>query len=258
MSFRRLGRMLAAASLITASAGVLAASPAGATNTPLTIDCATQYMNTTIGNSDTITITISGSNCHFAILLGTMGPALGTATLNGSPMTSGTPIGVANGDVIIYTAPASGSGNEVIGFPPNSSSPPAAQLSISFPPTTGSMVDNGDGTMTVTYSGTNMFVMFLTGGSSCPTLQNGPTPGAIGSFGPNGPHAIGASPAIIQVGTSSMQGSALAAGNYEACLYLDPGIGHSAAQSLAVTIGQVAPTTTTTAGGGSVTPAFTG
>ena len=258
MSFRFLGRMVVAATLVAASAGVLAATPAGAANTNLTEDCSTPNQGATINNSDTLTISISGSNCGFAILMGFMGPAVGSATLNGSPMTSNAMYGVADGDVIVYTAPASGSGSDVMGFSPSLMSPPNVQISISFPPTTGSMVDNGDGTMTVTFSGPNMFVMFLSAGSSCPTLQNGPTPGAIGSFGPNGPHALGASPALIQVGTSSMQGSALAAGNYQACLYLDPSVGDSAAQSLAVTIGQVAPTTTTTAGGDPVTPAFTG
>ena len=262
--FSRLGRLAAAAALVASGATVALTSTAGAANTNLTIDCVQQNTTASVDNSDTVTITISGSNCGFIVLNnpGLIGP-LGTATLNSFPLTAGNPMGVSDGDVVVYTAPASGSGQDGFVFLPTLQSPPGAQVHILFPPVTGSIVDNGDGTATVTYSG-EVVLFLMQPGATCPPNLFGPPTGlayfadsALGS-----PAPLPASPAALS--TSSMMdppgsGSGLqpvAAGTYPACL-LDI-MGGSLITSGSVTLGSAAPTTTTTAGTDPVTPAFTG
>ena len=174
MSFRRLGRMLAAASLITASAGILAAAPAGATDTPVSFDCS-QSEDYVLGNSDTVTITMSGSTCSYVVFNNPPGGALGTVTVDGNTATPGAQVPISNNSHIVYTAPSSGSGMDGLAFFTQQGSPPAVFVDFVFPPSTGSMVDNGDGSMTLTYSG-NLFLMLLAPGSTCPILSNSPPP----------------------------------------------------------------------------------
>ena len=261
--FSRLGRLAAAVVLVASGATVALTSTAGAANTNLTIDCVQQYTNVSVGNSDTVTITISGSNCGFIVLNNPGSGPLGTATLNNFSLTAGNPMGVSDGDVVVYTAPSSGSGQDGFVFLANLQAQPGAQVNISFPPVTGSIVDNGDGTATVTYSGT-VVLFLMQPGATCPPSLFGPPNGvayfadsAVGS-----PAPLPASPAAIS--TSSMMdppgsGSGLqpvAAGTYPACL-LDI-MGGTLITSGSVTLGSAAPTTTTTAGTDPVAPAFTG
>ena len=150
---------------------------------------------------------------------------------------------------------------------------------------TGSMVNNGDGTMTLTWAtpsqGDNVALNFFASGTTCPenaspfgspmyltgTTQNMP-PMPPGS---SEPAVLTASPTVLSVGTTVNEwgamtagSGAITAGSYVACLYL--GLLGGPVQSLEITFGVAAATTTTTttttiAGGASgdpVTPAFTG
>jgi len=256
----RLGRLAAAAVLVASGATVALVAPAGAVNTPITIDCTQQYTETYVENSDTLTVTISGSSCG-NVIFDNFGPGLyGTATLNNVALTAGNPVAVANGDVIIFTAPASGGGRNSFSFWPNlGSPPPVASLGISFPTPSGSIVDNGNGTATVTYSG-NVFITLLSAGSTCADPYVGSASYEYMLSGENPPQAaLAASPALIEAGTMAMTNggpAAIAAGTYQACIY--PGNGGALLSGLEVNIGQVAPTTTTTSGTDPVVPAFTG
>ena len=261
MSFRFLGRMVAAATLVAASAGVLAAAPAGAANTAITQSCVTQYQTVSVNNSDTVTITISGSSCGYAVLNMPNGnQPFGTATLNGAPMTAGSPIGVSNGDVIIYTAPASGSGTDGFAFLPNLQSPPGAQINIVFPPGSGSIVDNGNNTATVTYSG-NIVLFLMAPGSTCaPTIGNGPVVYLyVGDSMQQSPFPLPASPFTLS--TSTLLGvpgqggpppapGPVAAGAYQACMYDTTAYPSPLLTSAAVNLGAPTPDP--------VTPSFTG
>jgi hypothetical protein len=258
----RLGRLAAAAVLVASGATVALVAPAGAVNTPITIDCTQQYTELYVENSDTLTVTISGSSCG-NVIFDNFGPGLyGTATLDNVALTAGNPVAVANGDVIIFTAPASGGGRNSFSFWPNlGSPPPVASLGINFPTPSGSIVDNGNGTATVTYSG-DVLVYLLSAGSTCPDLGNIAGPYEYVLSRENPPQAaLAASPALIEDGTMAMTSGgprSIAAGTYQACMYAGNGPSAALVSDLEVNIGQVAPTTTTTSGTDPVVPAFTG
>jgi hypothetical protein len=149
---------------------------------------------------------------------------------------------------------------------------------------TASMVDNGNGSITVTYSGVvpgsngfDVVLAFMSQGATCP-VNAYPNPNLFSLYANSmggGAPVMAASPATIGVGTSVMGPNGpgavpLTSGNYQACLYTQVNSGanitYTNAGSLAVTIGQVTPTTTattsspttTTAAGTPVAPAFTG
>jgi hypothetical protein len=147
---------------------------------------------------------------------------------------------------------------------------------------TASMVDNGNGSITVTYSGVvagangfDVVLAFMSQGATCP-VNAYPNPYLFNLYANpmgGGSPVMAASPATIGVGTSvkgpNDPGAVpLTTGNYQACLYTQDigGKTNTNAGSLAVTIGQVTPTTTTTtaspttttAAGTPVAPAFTG
>jgi hypothetical protein len=251
----RLGRLAAAAVLVASGATVALTAPAGAANTPINYDCLAQYTSENVENSDTVTITMTTSSCRWVVFLNQSG-ASGTATLNSVPLT-GTPVALSNGDVIVYTAPASGSGTDQIGFPPNAQSAPAQQINITFPSPSVQMVDNGDGSMTVTYVG-NFSILLYAEGTTCPDPMSFNLPKLFTIFA-TGPYALSASPAVVTVGTPAISGSGgagtITAGTYQACSYLGPQF----VQALTVGLGVVVPTTTTAAASGDlVVPAFTG
>ncbi len=254
----RLGRLAAAAVLVASGATVALATPAGAANTPINYDCLAQYTSENVENSDTVTITMTSSSCSWVVFLNLSG-ASGTATLNSAPLTAGTPVALSNGDVIVYTAPASGSGSDQIGFPPNAQSAPLQQINITFPSPSVQMVDNGDGSMTVTYVG-NFTIYLYAEGTTCPDPISFNLPKLFTIFS-TGPYAISASPALVTVGTPANLGGGgggtITAGIYQACSYIGP----QYVQALTVGLGVVAPTTTTTTtapAGDLVVPAFTG
>ena len=152
----------------------------------------------------------------------------------------------------------------------------------------GSMVDNNDGTMTLTWSAvptdptqtSGVWLWFLAADSTCgvdPSLfwfmknQN------------NISNNLVASPLLISEGTLAMDGTSpsnaaapITAGTYTACLYVDALFGlDPVTQTFQMTFGDAAPTTTTTVAGSgsdsngtdaggstgsgdSVSPAFTG
>jgi hypothetical protein len=254
----RLGRLAAVAVLVASGATVALTSTATAANTQINYDCLAQYTSENVENSDTVTITMTTSSCQWVVFIPQSG-ASGSATLNSAPMTPGIPVALSNGNVIVYTAPASGSGTDQIGFPPNQQAAPAQQINITFPSPSVQMVDNGDGSMTVTYVG-NFSILLYAEGTTCPDPMSFNLPELFSLF-PTGPLAISASPALVTVGTPAVSGSggagAITAGTYQACSYL----GSQFVQALTVGLGVVVPTTTTTtaaASGDLVVPAFTG
>ena len=271
----RLGRLAAAAVLVASGATVALTSTATAANTPVNYDCVTQYTYLDLNNSDTLTITITASTgCGFIILDNPQGGALGTATLNGNPLTAGTPVATANGDVVVYTAPASGNGQDGFAFLPNLGSQPGPQITITFPspaPRNDTLVDNGDGSMTVTFDPLqvpqSVFINIFPSGTTCspfaspvgrlyvltssnavPTPMTSPTTIAAGS------------PAYTFAGTIATS-TTIDAGAYQACFYFIPSNAPpDLVESLAITLAEVTPTTSTTTSpaGDPVVPAFTG
>ena len=151
---------------------------------------------------------------------------------------------------------------------------------------TGSMVDNGDGSMTVTWTASaptdSVLINFYPSGTTCPQIADGINVSFSieGGTGVSAVPKLGASPTLLSAGSSvrgglppaSMQ---IPAGPRMACLYGRDGQNLAPLlQSLPITFAAVAPTTTTTstststststttaAGGASgdpVAPAFTG
>lgn len=274
---RTLGRSVAAVALLLATVAVATVatnSTAGAANTNVTANCSTAPAVQTINNSDTLTITV-GAGCGAVILMASGG---GTATWMPSfPLTQGSPIGgLQQGDTVVFTAPASGSGSAAIGFMANAQSmPPAITFTINFPtqappaPRSDSLTDNGDGSMTVTYSPVvspaTVSLNLFAPGTTCDPTGN-PTNRLFGlsNFSSTGLPVLAASPAVLSAGSPMRSGwanttmaSTLVAGSYQACLYYFDGVGSNVlVQSLPVTIGTVTPTTAPS--GDPVAPAFTG
>ena len=278
----RLGRLAAAAVLVASGATVALTSTATAANTAISYDCVTQYTYLDVNNSDTLTITITANTgCGFIILNNPPGGALGTATLNGSPLTAGNPIATSNSDVIVYTAPASGNGQDGFVFLPNLQSQPGPQINITFPapaPRNDTLVDNGDGSMTVTFDPVvgmqEVYLNIYPSGTTCSSNGNPLGRLYVLSTSPMLPEQM-ASPATIAAGSTAFIAASgpptettIAAGSYEACLYFNSGTaGTELVQSLAVTLAEVTPTTSTTTSpestttspaGDPVVPAFTG
>lgn len=176
----RIGRFIAAAALAVAATAVFAGSPAGAANTNISVDCSTSNYRPSIGNGDTLTISITGSACNGYIILDNPGSgALGSATLNGTfPLTAGTPIGLTGPATVVYTAPASGSGTQGLTIVPSLVAPitPTSSINITFPvptPRTDTLVDNGNGSMTATFEPTtgsaSIFINLFPSGTTCPS-----------------------------------------------------------------------------------------
>jgi len=265
----RLGRLAAAAVLVASGASLAIAAPAGAANTSANFDCVSQYTYFTLENSDTLTLTMAGSCSGFIILNMPQGGALGTATLNGFPMTAGSPVGFSLGDTVIYTAPASGSGTDGFGIMPSLQQPPGPQISITFPaptPRNDSLVDNGNGSMTVTFDPvTGMEEVFLgifPSGTTCSPFGSPTGRLYVLSTSPQLPVQM-TSPTILAAGSTAFitgNGPAtettIAAGSYQACLYFRSSMSELV-QSLAITLSEVT-TSTTASGTDPVTPAFTG
>ena len=133
----RLGRLAAAAVLVASGATLALVTPAGAANTAI-LDCTQPLTQESIGNSDTLTVTISGNLCVSLVFDNPGSGQFGTATVNGITLSPGSSSVVVSGDVLVYTAPASGAGSNSFSFWPNQNPPPAGFLTISFgvPPTT--------------------------------------------------------------------------------------------------------------------------
>lgn len=140
---------------------------------------------------------------------------------------------------------------------------------------TGAMVDNNDGSMTVTWSvadqSESISINFYASGASCPALNNsfGILFGINGGINMIAP-SLSASPSLLSAGSTVKSGSLppvsmqISAGSFTACLYLNGGQGQGTlAQSLQIAFAVVAPTTTTTStttapAADPVAPAFTG
>ena len=270
MSFRVLGRVVVAASLVAASAGLIAASPVGATNTAITVTCPSPQSPQSINNGDTITWTVS-TGCIGVGFASNPNPNAnqGTLTVNGVPLAAGGFLPqVAQGSTVVYTAPGTGVSTDFIYFSGNGPGG-QAEFPVSAPPTSGSFVDNGDGSATVTYSGLVVLFLFAQG-SICPSdlsNVNGAFLYVVDSY-PGAPVQLASSPAIISAGTSAMAGgigpsgqadpnslspsvpptTQIAAGSYQACLYnpvVAPGaLLQGGVVNLGVIVDPVAPTFT--------------
>ena len=268
---RTFGRIAAAIALLLATVAVATVatnSAAGAANTNETANCSATGSSLTINNSDTITFTM-GSGCGAVILMSGLGTQ-GTATALGFPLSTGAPSGgLVLGDTVVFTAPGSGSGNMSIGFMANAQSPPAITYNLAYPtpaPRNDTLVDNGDGSMTVTYSPAtqpaSVWVSLFPSGTTC--SPGGVPTGRLYLLGPAIPsNPFTSSPAVVSAGTGAMTGTqpygatTIAAGSYQACMYYNSGQQTVLEQSLAVTLGVVTPTTTAPAGD-PVAPAFAG
>ena len=279
LSFR-LGRIAAVIALLASGATFAIAgqvAPAGATSAAFDQSCEGQSFETAnIDNNEILTVTIVAGDCARVTFQSVEGTA--TATLNGGPLTIGTPAVVTTGDVIVVTAPASGMGRGRLTFDDVNAGVPVISYTYGYPPLSGSLAAPGDGSLIVTYSGVvpmqQGVVLFLAPqGSSCTgsnipnevrTMVNPPDDFEYvldaQQINPGGPW-LGASPSIVTAGTEadsfdSPEPVAIVAGTYQACLFSYPPL--SLLQSLEVTLGEVAPTTTTTAADDPVTPAYTG
>ena len=143
---------------------------------------------------------------------------------------------------------------------------------------TDSLTDNGDGSLTVTYSPvvapqTVALNLFAPGTTCDPAASPVNRLFGISNFSSTGLPVLAASPAVLSAGSPMRSGwanttaaSTLVAGSYHACLYYFDGASNALVQSLPVTIGTVTPTTvtpttvtpTTTPSGDPVAPAFAG
>jgi hypothetical protein len=140
----------------------------------------------------------------------------------------------------------------------------------------GDMVNNNDGSMTVTWSvadqSESISINFYASGTTCPALNNsfGILFGINGGIGMIAP-SLSPSPSLLSAGSTVKSGSLppasmqISAGSYLACLYLNAGQGQGVLdQSLEITFSVVVPTTTTTTttttapAADPVAPAFTG
>ena len=272
MSFRVLGRVVVAASLVAASVGLIAASPVGAANTAITVTCPTAQTSQVLNYGDTITWTV-GAGClsvGFATNNNNPNAVYGTLTVAGQPLAHGGNAQVSQGAQVVYTAPASGQVENFVYFTGNQPGT-QAEFSIVAPPPSGSFVDNGNGSMTVTYAG--MIVLFLYAkGTTCPAdLSNirGEFLYVLDSY-PGGPVPLAASPAVVTAGTPAMAGGVgpsaqadpnsldpsvapppttqIAAGTYQACMYFGAMFPGVFVQGAEVNLGVVDP----------VVPTFTG
>ena len=275
--FRTFGRIAATSALLVATvaiATVASSSTAGAANTNVTADCTATGSTESINNNDTLTIDV-GAGCGAVIVLDNAG---GTTRWEQMSMyvSQGAPTGgLSQGNTITYTAPVSGSGSASIGFMANAQSSPQITFTINFPapappaPRDDSLTDNGDGSLTVTYSPvmspeTVSLNLFAPGTTCDPTGAPANRLFGISNFSSLGFPVLAASPAVLSVGSPMRSGwgpttaaSTLVAGSYQACLYyFDAVASNVLVQSLAVTIGTVTPTTAPA--GDPVAPAFAG
>lgn len=270
--FRTFGRIAAAAALLFATvaiATVASSSTAGAANTNVTADCSTSGSIQSINNNDTLTITV-GAGCGAVVVMDN-----GGGTVRWEPMSmyisQGAPTGgLQQGDTIVYTAPASGSDSAAIGFMANAQSPPQITFTVNYPtqapptPRNDSIVDNGNGSMTITYDPTspneNMWVSIFPSGTTCASVPASPT-GRVYVLTPDAPYSpIGASPVVVAAGSPAMTGvspyasATIAAGSYQACMYFSLNGQGTLVQALPITFSEVAPTPTPDP----IAPSFTG
>ena len=253
MYISRVARPLSLLVLAITLAGLFGVSSAGAANTALSTDCLSSgRTRSNIANGDTITWTLVGNGCS-SVTFATSphaGRLYGTLTVDGNPVSPGGFAFLSQGSTVVYTAPATGSDYAYIYF--DGPGPSGPEYTISFPIVSGSFVDNGDGTVTITYTGA-VFMAAFPQGTTCPlqtdlnnfymvlnTLRDNESPVGVTS-----PYTQGADPMRVPAGV------------YEGCLYY-PYLSDDVMQSGPIYIGQPAPTTTTTAGDDPVTPAFTG
>jgi hypothetical protein len=255
--FRSVSRLIAATTLVISGAAVatvVSTVPAGAVNNALTFNCGTGYSSATVANGATVTVTV-GTSCTGFTFGGINGAApQGSARLNGSDVPPSQLIPVVQGNTIVFTAPASGSGEDALTFVAGQN--PGDGVVISYPAPTGSLTDNGNGTMTVTYSGSIVGFLLPSGSVCAASLAVRPSNFnyILATDAPPGGQ-LAASPAVIAVGTPLMgMGDPtpvpVTAGAYQACLYESVGPGGPLLSSLAVTIGQVTPDP--------IAPSFTG
>jgi hypothetical protein len=260
--------VLAAGLFLIGLSAVTKAPIAGATSQAINTSCALipndQIDGVPLGNGETFTVTVTGNDC-WSVRLDNPNNETGTLTINGNPW-SYTPgqSNISAGDVIVFTAPSSGQGFEVVLF--NQFVSPAGNYHVAwgYPPSSGVLTDNNDGSMSFAFSGLPTYdparpdgqglSLFLVDPQSvCPSS----TP-LMTLLGLNG-YAIdraSSSPQVITVGTSAtslpnFNPVSMAAGDYEACLYQSPSTAFTQPQT--VNLIQSMPITLGSGGGGTTT-----
>jgi len=252
-----------AAGLVMLTLAVVVETPtARAANKVLSYDCTTPgnapQTGISLGAGETFTLTV-GASCIRAVFNESSAsysllPL--TGTLNGSTFTpnSGSPTTVSPGDVIVVTAPASGFGVGSVQLA-NNSGTKTFQIATGFPDLTGSMVDNSDGTFTVTFTGGLrdsvtgnggfLTLALLAEGSTCPADVASLSPNALTMNSQQGSGWVSPMTITSQTLFNTNGPSVRPNGNYEACLYSTDGFASAGGlelptfllQSLPVTLG---------------------
>ncbi len=249
-------RLLVVGALVVASAFAASTSPAGATTTPITVSCPSPRAQQLLNYGETITWMV-GAGCTSVSFANNNNPGLeyGMVTVAGQPLAHGVNAQVSQGMQVAYTAPASGFADDFIFFSGNQAGT-LAEFPIAVPSPAGSFVDNGDGSMTLTYSGGLVIVLYAEG-TNCPAnLELGVIPlRYVMTTFPGGLLQLPPSPVRIAVGTQAFEDdpggpgiSQIAPGSYEACLYFlrvqDAALAQSGVVRLGAPVDPVVPTFT--------------
>lgn len=261
--FTRLSRFAVAVVLLVGGATLTHAGPVAAANVAVTFNCGNGAFEVAqVDNGETVTITVGTSCTSVAAVVAPGASIQGSLLVNGTALAAGASRSVAQGDTILFTAAASG--GERFGLQFSNGSNPSGVVSVSYPEPTASVVDNGDGSMTITYTGA-IFGLMLPAGSVCadPLLQPS---GFDYLLRPSGRAPLAASPAVVQEGTlllgfdaaNQLGSTPVVAGDYQVCVYDQLGRpnGDPLIASAAVTMGT--PTTSTTVVEEQVVPVHTG
>ena len=268
--FPRFIRCIAVASLLLSAGWVVSAPEAMATDRSVTELCVDSpnpsHSGFDLANGETFTITIGSSNCVNTSYSYFSGSGA-TVTINGNLVSSGSSNSVSNGDVFVITAPISGKAALQLGFT-NVGLGRGTQYYFAFgyPAISASIADNGNGSLTFTYTGQKesgdpygglIYLWLLSEGSTCPADRT--TYPATGyELVPN-PFFMATSPAIVTAGDPASWNAAgyvsltIPDGTYEACAYTSDGAMDNSPKSpdilvdsMQVSLGTAAPSSTTT------------
>lgn len=274
VSWRYVVRFVVAAALALAGLVGVDSSPAAALVTIPVSSCSAQSVMTVLGGptGEVFRAQLIGSSC-VSVKFDEISGSGATATADSLALADGSVILVNSGALIEVQAPASGYGSIMLSFyNSNSSSAPHHSVTLCYGDdgaASGSLVDNGNGSVTFTYAGDNgecqnNYISVYPAGTTCP-LQ-APLQSRIGvlvseAVSPAG--TLGASPAFIAAGTvvtvpgANFTTATLVAGTtYVLCYYNYDWVNFQTfVQALSVTLQNVAPPTPPTS---PVAPAYTG
>jgi len=274
VSWRHAVRFVAATALALTGLVGIDSSPAAALVTIPVTNCSTQSVMTVLGGTagEVFRAQLSGSSCG-AVKFDEISGSGATATADSLALSDGSVTMVNPGALIEVQTPASGYGSITLGFYySNNLSVPHHSVTLCYGDdgaASGSLVDNGNGSVTYTYAGDNgecqnNYISVYPAGTTCP-LQ-APLQSRIGvlmSTAVNSLGTLGASPAFIAAGTVvtvpgvNFTTATLVAGTtYVLCYYNYDWVNFQTfVQALSVTLQNVAPPTPPAS---PVAPAYTG